>query len=62
VRNLNHPIKILGQGDLPGALHVHAHAFSASAQAKITAAGGTCTFLDPQIMETVADETQTESA
>jgi large subunit ribosomal protein L15 len=62
VRNLNHPIKILGQGELAGALHVYAHAFSESARAKITAAGGTCTILDLQITDMVKDETQTESA
>lgn len=36
-------IKILGHGDAPDRkLHVQAHAFSASAKAKIEAAGGTC--------------------
>jgi large subunit ribosomal protein L15 len=35
-------IKILGDGSLDRALHVKAHAFSASARAKIEAAGGTC--------------------
>jgi large subunit ribosomal protein L15 len=36
------PIKILAKGELSKALTVHAHAFSASARAKIEAAGGTC--------------------
>ena len=33
-------VKILGDGELPQPLTVHAHRFSASAQAKILAAGG----------------------
>ena len=36
------PVKILGQGELQRKLAVKAHAFSASARAKIEAAGGTC--------------------
>ena len=35
-------IKILGGGDVSGARTVKAHAFSATAQAKIEQAGGTC--------------------
>lgn len=35
-------IKILGDGELTKKLSVSAHAFSASARAKIEAAGGTC--------------------
>ena len=38
-------VKILGSGDLSIALQVSAHAFSASAKEKITAAGGTVTEL-----------------
>jgi len=38
-------IKVLGSGDLPVALRVTAHAFSASAVAKIEQAGGTVTAL-----------------
>lgn len=34
------PVKVLGDGDLKVALTVHAHAFSKSAQEKITRAGG----------------------
>jgi len=34
------PVKVLGQGDVTGALNVAAHAFSASARSKIEAAGG----------------------
>lgn len=35
-------IKILGEGEIDRALTVRAHAFSASARAKIEQAGGTC--------------------
>ena len=35
-------IKILGTGELKKKLNVHAHAFSASARAKIEGAGGVC--------------------
>ena len=38
-------VKILGSGDLSIALQVSAHAFSASAKDKITAAGGSATEL-----------------
>ena len=38
-------IKVLGTGDAPSGLRVSAHAFSASARDKITAAGGTATQL-----------------
>ena len=38
-------VKVLGGGDLSVALHVSAHAYSASAQSKIAAAGGTATEL-----------------
>jgi|ERR1700722_20109339 large subunit ribosomal protein L15 len=40
VRNATRQIKILGDGDLQPALTVHAHAFSKSAEEKITRAGG----------------------
>jgi large subunit ribosomal protein L15 len=36
----NHPVKILGDGELKTALTVSAHKFSKSAQEKITKAGG----------------------
>ncbi|GAA5031130.1 50S ribosomal protein L15 [Actinopolymorpha pittospori] len=39
------PVKILGTGEASGAFEVTAHAFSQSAQEKITAAGGTVTKL-----------------
>ena len=34
------PVKVLGSGDISTAIQVKAHAFSASAEKKITAAGG----------------------
>jgi large subunit ribosomal protein L15 len=43
VRGTSAPIKVLGNGDLTAKLDVHAHAFSASAAAKIQAAGGSTT-------------------
>jgi large subunit ribosomal protein L15 len=39
------PVKILGSGEISAALQVSAHAFSATAKEKITAAGGTVTEL-----------------
>jgi len=36
------PVKVLAKGELTKALTVHAHAFSASARARIEEAGGTC--------------------
>jgi len=39
-------IKVLGRGEVAGALHVSAHGFSASAKAAIEAAGGSVTVLD----------------
>ena len=40
------PVKILGEGELTGALTVRAHKFSRSAQEKITRAGGKFEVLD----------------
>ncbi|MFC4335726.1 50S ribosomal protein L15 [Salininema proteolyticum] len=43
VLNKNERVKVLGQGDLEGVkFDLKAHAFSASANEKVTAAGGTC--------------------
>jgi large subunit ribosomal protein L15 len=39
------PVKVLGDGELPVAVQVSAHKFSASAREKIAAAGGTVTEL-----------------
>jgi large subunit ribosomal protein L15 len=40
-------VKVLGRGELNRTLHVSAHAFSASAEAAITGAGGTVEVLPP---------------
>jgi len=40
IKNLKKPVKVLGQGNLEGALTVRAHKFSAAARQKIEAAGG----------------------
>jgi large subunit ribosomal protein L15 len=40
------PIKILAKGELSKALTVHAHGFSATARARIEAAGGTCNTIE----------------
>ena len=37
------PVKVLGEGELTGEVHLSAQAFSASAKAKIEAAGGSAT-------------------
>ena len=49
-------IKILGDGDLTRKLTVTAHAFSASAKAKIEAKGGACEIIAPKKSETKAAE------
>jgi large subunit ribosomal protein L15 len=46
VTSPKHPLKILGNGDLKVKLTVQAAAFTASARAKIEAAGGTCEVTD----------------
>eukprot|EP00227_Mantoniella_beaufortii_P022030 CAMPEP_0197575638 /NCGR_PEP_ID=MMETSP1326-20131121/972_1 /TAXON_ID=1155430 /ORGANISM="Genus nov. species nov., Strain RCC2288" /LENGTH=240 /DNA_ID=CAMNT_0043138447 /DNA_START=56 /DNA_END=778 /DNA_ORIENTATION=+ len=46
-RNL--PLKVLGNGELPAGVKITAMAFSASAQAKIEASGGTCELLPPKV-------------
>ncbi len=39
------PVKVLGSGEITSSVQVSAHAFSASAKAKIEAAGGSVTSL-----------------
>jgi large subunit ribosomal protein L15 len=41
IKTLKNPVKVLGDGDIDRPLTVKAHKFSASARAKIEAAGGT---------------------
>jgi large subunit ribosomal protein L15 len=44
-------IKVLGDGEIDRALTVHAHKFSASARAKIEAAGGTVEIIPTKVYE-----------
>ena len=46
VTSPKHPLKILGNGELKVKLTVQAAAFTASARAKIEAAGGSCELID----------------
>lgn len=46
LKHLREPVKVLGDGNLGKRLAVSAHGFSASARAKIEAAGGTATVLE----------------
>ncbi len=48
----NDGVKILGDGELTKKLTVSAHAFSASAKAKIEAKGGTCELVAPKVSPT----------
>jgi large subunit ribosomal protein L15 len=45
IKNLKHPVKILGDGEVDRPIRITAHKFSGSARAKIEAAGGTVTEL-----------------
>jgi ribosomal protein L18E len=71
LKNTKADVKVLGTGDLTKKLAVTAHAFSASAREKITAAGGSATALkepkDPRKKKSkakkpVAEEPETETA
>ena len=46
IRGGKRPVKILGRGDIDRAIHISAHAFSASAREKIEAAGGTAKVIE----------------
>jgi large subunit ribosomal protein L15 len=46
IRGTKYPVKILANGEISGALTIHAHAFSKSALAAIEAAGGTVMTLE----------------
>ena len=46
VRSLKKPVKVLGIGEISRKVAVSAHKFSASAQSKIEAAGGTVTVIE----------------
>jgi large subunit ribosomal protein L15 len=55
-------IKILGDGDLTRKLTVSAHAFSASARAKIEAKGGSCEVIAPKKAEEKKEQKKAEPA
>ncbi len=59
IRKASEPVKILGDGELKGALTVHAHKFSGSAQEKITKAGGKAVVLGGEAPK--AAEAKTEA-
>ena len=46
IKSLSRPVKVLGNGELAIAITVRVHKFSASAKAKIEAAGGTAEEID----------------
>lgn len=46
MREPNKPLKVLGDGELTGALHITAHKVSESARQKIEAAGGSITIIE----------------
>jgi large subunit ribosomal protein L15 len=48
IRSLSKPVKVLGVGEVARKVAVSAHKFSASAQAKIEAAGGSVTVIGSQ--------------
>jgi len=51
VKSARLPVKILGEGEISVALNVSADRFSASARAKIEAAGGKVTELSPRVVK-----------
>jgi len=48
VNNFEHGIKVLGDGELKGAVTIKAHRFSKSAMEKITKAGGKYEWIQKQ--------------
>ncbi len=48
LRDARNPVKVLGRGDLKVALKVKVHRVSASAKAKIEAAGGSVEMIEPE--------------
>jgi large subunit ribosomal protein L15 len=48
LRKADHPVVVLGDGDVSVALNIKAHRFSSSAKEKIEAAGGTATVIPPE--------------
>jgi ribosomal protein L18E len=60
VGTLKKPVKILGTGEIEGSYQVSAHAFSATARAKIEGAGGTVTVLGGEEEVTAPGQETTE--
>ena len=58
VRNANFPVKLLGDGDVEKSVHVSVHACSASARAKVEAAGGGVTVIDAPDTAEEADSSE----
>jgi large subunit ribosomal protein L15 len=56
----NHPVKVLGRGELSKKLTVRAHAFSATAREKIEAAGGSAELLPVASSATRAGATESK--
>jgi len=56
VKQFHDGLKVLGQGELSKKLTVHAHKFSASAAAKIVAAGGQSVVLGAEAVQDNKDE------
>ena len=52
-------VKILGDGELTKKLTISAHAFSASAKAKIEARGGACELIGPKPQSTAKEKSTT---
>jgi len=48
IKNLKQPVKVLGDGELSTALNVRVHKVSASARAKIEAAGGSVQLIEAE--------------
>jgi len=48
IKNLKQPVKVLGDGDVSTALNVRVHKVSASARAKIEAAGGSVQLIEAE--------------
>jgi large subunit ribosomal protein L15 len=65
LRDTKLPVKILGHGDAPKGVTVHAHAFSRTALEKLSAAGSTAqriSWPEGAPVEDVAEETETAEA
>jgi len=68
IGTLKKPVKILGTGEIEGAYQISAHGFSATAKAKIEAAGGSVTVVgtsaaeEPTVPAVAEDVSESEAA